>query len=423
MRTLTVSLPISILLYEWTHGIYCEASNAMCLLLNRFRHAGTHHEVSQLMQWSESMVSRVLIQLTGLLFERCQQKLQLDVSTLDQQRIMEYGRAVHAAGCPNEYCFGFIDGTLRETARPNDPILQRPLFNGRKKKHALNFQAVVAPDGLFIHWSKPFAGSVHDQRMLHESGLLPMMDDLPFPHENANLGDVYHLYGDSGYDSERRLVVPFEGNFLPEDRREHNKKMSDLRACVEHSFGKVVNLWKFIDFGKNMKTRLMPVGQYITVAVFLTNCHTCLYGHQASEMFNCRPPTLEEYLSDVWDLVNSLWCVMFSLWCVMNKFLIRACRGGTSINTVFRGIIRKPKFLLFKSNIYTKRSTMRKNIVKKLAATFYTCSEAARLFGTINKIVLLHSFLNRLSIRQFIKKTKPIFKPLWSISISPSVVV
>ena len=47
---------------------------------------------------------------------------------------------------PKQYCFGFIDGTVRPIARPGEN--QRVVYNGHKRVHALKFQSVVLPNGL-----------------------------------------------------------------------------------------------------------------------------------------------------------------------------------------------------------------------------------------------------------------------------------
>ena len=53
-----------------------------------------------------------------------------------------------------------------------------------------------------------------------------------------------------------------------------------------------VGLWQnnlnffYLDFKRNNKLLLQPVGKYDLVAALLTNCHTCLYGSQTSIFFS-----------------------------------------------------------------------------------------------------------------------------------------
>ena len=52
----------------------------------------------------------------------------------------------------------------------------------------------------------------------------------------------------------------------------------------------------FCDFCKGQRIFGSPVAKQYTVASFLANCHCCLYGDEHTAHFNCRAPTLEEYL-------------------------------------------------------------------------------------------------------------------------------
>ena len=76
----------------------------------------------------------------------------------------------------------------------------------------------------------------------------------------------------------------------------YNKRMSAVRECVEWGFGNIVGLWKFIDFKKNMKVLLQPVGKLYMVGGLLTNIHTCYNGNQTSMYFRVDPPSVQEYL-------------------------------------------------------------------------------------------------------------------------------
>ena len=60
--------------------------------------------------------------------------------------LQEYADVIHAKGVPLENCFGFIDGTVRPIARPDQH--QRIVYNGHKRVHSLKFQSVALPNGL-----------------------------------------------------------------------------------------------------------------------------------------------------------------------------------------------------------------------------------------------------------------------------------
>ena len=65
---------------------------------------------------------------------------------LSPRLLQEYADVKHAKGAPLENCFGFIDGTVRPIARPNQH--QRIVYNGHKRVHSLKFQSVALPNGL-----------------------------------------------------------------------------------------------------------------------------------------------------------------------------------------------------------------------------------------------------------------------------------
>ena len=63
--------------------------------------------------------------------------------------IATYVDAVHSKGAALDNCFGFIDGTMRPIIRPMSN--HRVVYNGHKRVHALQFQAVTLPNGLIAN--------------------------------------------------------------------------------------------------------------------------------------------------------------------------------------------------------------------------------------------------------------------------------
>jgi hypothetical protein len=104
------------------------------------------------------------------------------------------------------------------------------------------------------------------------------------------------IYGDSAYPLSEHLLWPYRGARLTKVQEDFNKEMSSVRECVEWIFGKIVNNFAFVDFKKNQKLYLQPVGKYYIVAALLTNCHTCFYGSQAAAYSGVSPPNKESYL-------------------------------------------------------------------------------------------------------------------------------
>lgn len=165
-----------------------------------------------------------------------------------------------------------------------------PPFAGHHKDHGLAFQALTLANGMIGHHFGPVPGRRHDSYMLRESGL------------NRKLAEVQEgsdfqgkAYGDAAYAILSHVDRGFRGVDLTPAQKAYNRELSAVRITVEWSFGLVVGLFPFVDFRKNLKLMLSPIGKYYTVSTILTNAHTTLYGCQTSTYFGMEPPTLEQY--------------------------------------------------------------------------------------------------------------------------------
>ena len=150
----------------------------------------------------------------------------------------------------------------------------------------------MVPNGLIANLYGPVEGKRHDCALLRESRILEKMVHM----HNAD-GVAMAVYGDPAYVMRDHIYCPFQGAYLTEEEKAFNSSMSKARICVEWGFGKVVQEFAFLDFKKNLKLQLQPVGKYYAVGVLLTNAHTCLYGSLTSRFFNIEPPSLESYFS------------------------------------------------------------------------------------------------------------------------------
>ena len=176
-------------------------------------------------------------------------------------------------------------GTLRPICRPG--INQRELYSGHKRIHGIKFQSIVFPNGIIGNLRGPYPGRRHDCYMLSESNLLNQLQ-LHIP--------TYCLYEDSAYPLRQQLINPYKGTNPTAGQAAFNKAISSVRQSVEWEFGKIISLFAFLDFCKNLKLYLQPVGKLYVIGALLKNCHTCLYESQTSEFFNLSPPLLENYL-------------------------------------------------------------------------------------------------------------------------------
>lgn len=75
-------------------------------------------------------------------------------------------------------CVGFIDGTAIGIARPDDGGLQRVVYNGTKRKHALKFQAVTTATVIVLHVHGPVEGRRHDWTLYYRYGLEEQLEQV-----------------------------------------------------------------------------------------------------------------------------------------------------------------------------------------------------------------------------------------------------
>lgn len=148
----------------------------------------------------------------------------------------------------------------------------------------------MMPNGIIAKLFGSVVGRRHDGHLLARSRLVQKLEQKFNAFQNPP-----YVYGDSAYPLRKFLMVPLKGAFT---RREKKviKRMSSLRVCVEWKFSKIIAQFPFVDYKKNLKLYKQGVSKYFKVATILTNCHTCLYGSQVCDYFECDPPTLEEYL-------------------------------------------------------------------------------------------------------------------------------
>lgn len=184
-------------------------------------------------------------------------------------------RYLTCKGAALRQCWGFIDGTVRPIARPS--WKQRIMFSGDKRVHCIKLQSVVAPNGLIAHMFGPIEGRRHDAFMLGASGLAQKLQQFKQPN-----GQPYVIYGDPAYGLSRNIMAPFRGAHLTQQQQDFNRSMSQVRISVEWTFGKIMQYFSYLDFKRNTKLLLQPVGKYYLVAAILTNCHTCLHGSLTS---------------------------------------------------------------------------------------------------------------------------------------------
>ncbi|XP_013383168.1 uncharacterized protein LOC106153684 [Lingula anatina] len=263
---------------------------ALCVLLKRLSYPNRLVDLENVFGRCTSQLSVIVNETVDHIYDNYSHLIHnLDQPWMDMDHLMQYSEAIVSQGAPLNKCIGFVDGTVRPISRPT--FLQRTCYNGHKRTHAIKFQSVVIPNGIICSLYGPMEGKRHDCALLKESGLLQQLQQLP-----QDVDGRFCIYGDPAYPIRPQLQCPFRGANITPEQHAFNSEMSRVRESVEWAFGKIVQTFAFLDFKKNLKLYLQPVGKLYAVGAILTNCHTCCYGGVITEFFNVHPPTLEEYL-------------------------------------------------------------------------------------------------------------------------------
>jgi hypothetical protein len=152
-------------------------------------------------------------------------------------------------------CKAFLDTTEQEIPRPKNRRRQKTHYSGKKKRHTVKTQLSVNADGLIVHKSRHFRGSMQDYPLfMHTHPCLPLQ---------------VCLGGDRGYEGVAKgfpflnFVFPFKrhglgvrgvrGRELSEGQRAFNRVFNSERVVVEHTNAMVK---KFLIWGGEFRSRL-----------------------------------------------------------------------------------------------------------------------------------------------------------------------
>ena len=267
----------------------CSGLEGLCILLKRLSYPCRYTDMVPRFGRNPTELCLIFNSVVDLIYENHHHRLRsCDQFLLQPVQLHRYAEIVHQQGAPLSHCFGFIDGTVRGIARPQEH--QRVLCNGHKRMHSLKFQSVVIPNGLIANLHGPFEGKRHDSTMLQQTGLLNDLRRVAWYN-----GEPLCLYGDPAYPLGLHLQAPFRNIQLTPQMVLYNEAMSEVRVAVEWLFGSIANYFKFIDFKSQLRVNLSALGKFYIVCALLQNAHTCLYGNIVADKFGISPPSLQEY--------------------------------------------------------------------------------------------------------------------------------
>ncbi|KAB0795809.1 hypothetical protein PPYR_01871 [Photinus pyralis] len=122
---------------------------------------------------------------------------------------------------------GSIDGTHVIIDPPND---NKDNYIDRKGNVSICVQGICNERKKIIDIFIGFPGSTHDSRVLKNS---PIFSELPTLIEQG-----HYLLGDSAYPCLPYLIVPYRDNgHLTQSQKYFNKRLSQIRVQIEHTFG------------------------------------------------------------------------------------------------------------------------------------------------------------------------------------------
>lgn len=142
------------------------------------------------------------------------------------------------AACSRGLRWLLLDGTCCPIDRVND--LRHPEqgkhvdrhWCAKHHHHSVTLAGLADHDGNLVWLGTGYPGSTHDLTAARA-------DDILYQAKRADL----HLYADKGYTGAgERVVVPYRGRNLPEEKRQHNHVVNSVRALVERGFS-VLKRW------------------------------------------------------------------------------------------------------------------------------------------------------------------------------------
>ena len=200
-------IPTHVICYNGTKVGKIES---LCIFLKRFAYPCRYGDMIHRFGRSVPELSLVCNKVMNLIYDRFHHKLRdFNQTWLTRQKLREYADAIHQKGASVNFCWGFVDGTVRPICRPKRN--QRAVYNGHKRVHSIKFQSVVAPNGMIVNLYGPMEGRRHDCALLYASGLLQELQlHSHCPNENSLC-----IYGDPAYPIRPQLLGPFRGaNYL-----------------------------------------------------------------------------------------------------------------------------------------------------------------------------------------------------------------
>jgi len=134
-------------------------------------------------------------------------------------------------------CVGFLDGT--DMTLQYGPSFHGETYFNRKKKYALNIQAICDEQRRFTFVSSGYPGSVSDATVFCESSFF-QSPNLFFWHPDE------YILADKAYRVTRRCMTPYKEPWVSVEQGGYsyfNLCLAEAQVKIEHVFGVLKNRW------------------------------------------------------------------------------------------------------------------------------------------------------------------------------------
>jgi hypothetical protein len=178
-----------------------------------------------------------------------------------------------------------MDGTRLNVGEPVDEYVEMSVYSGYTGTHCLGYLSLMAPDGMIVFLAGPFAGHFTDLDFVRLSGVNNALYEAQIGRNNQ-----YWAYGDRIFIDDTYIRAAPRGNNIPFQMQQEGIPLKSIRSqCAELPFGKIANLWRFIEWKPAQQLLSCPVAKHYQNIVHLTNCHTILYGSLTGSYFDIFP--------------------------------------------------------------------------------------------------------------------------------------
>ena len=133
-----------------SQGSVCTGIEGLCILLKRLAYPCRYSDMVTRFGRNPSSLCLIFNTVLDKVYLNHNHRLESwDQPFLSPELLNTYATTIHNHGAPLQNCFGFVDGTVRRISRPK--YLQRVMYNGHKRVHAMKFQSVVIPNGIIAN--------------------------------------------------------------------------------------------------------------------------------------------------------------------------------------------------------------------------------------------------------------------------------